>query len=62
MTSRGAVSAVLAKERSIRNKLLGVILNKVDMKKVSLYEHYRSDGYYRQLYENYYKRTTILGN
>jgi succinoglycan biosynthesis transport protein ExoP len=62
MTSRGAVSAVLAKERSIRNKLLGIILNKVDMKKVSLYEHYRSDGYYRQLYENYYKRTTIPGN
>ncbi len=54
-TSRGAVRAVLAKEQPIRDKLLGIILNKVDMKKVKNYEHSRSDGYYRQYYENYYK-------
>lgn len=56
-TSRGAVRATLAKERSIRDKLLGVILNKVDMKKLKMYEHSGSDGYYHRRYENYYKRT-----
>ena len=54
-TCRGAVSAALAREHSIRDKLLGIILNKVDMKKVKIYEHFRSDGYYRQHFENYYK-------
>ena len=54
-TSRGAVRAVLAKEQSIRDKLLGIILNKVDMKKIKIYEHFRSDGYYRHHYEKYYK-------
>ncbi len=55
-TSRGAVRAVLAKEHSIRDKLLGVILNKVDMKKLKIYEDFGSDGYYHKLYNNYYKR------
>jgi polysaccharide biosynthesis transport protein len=54
-TSRGAVRAVLAKEHSIRDKLLGVVLNKVDMKKLKIYEHFSSDGYYHSTYENYYK-------
>ena len=56
-TSRGAISDVLAKERVIRDKLLGVVLNKVDMEKLKLYEHFDSDGYYHRHYENYYKRT-----
>jgi polysaccharide biosynthesis transport protein len=55
MTSRGAVHAALSKEHSIKEKLLGVILNKVDMKKLKIYEHFGSDGYYHQHYENYYK-------
>jgi polysaccharide biosynthesis transport protein len=55
-TSRGAVKAVLAQEHSIRNKLLGVILNKVDMNKLKIYEHFGSDGYYHRLYRNYYKK------
>ena len=55
-TSRGAVRAVLAKERPIREKLLGVVLNKVDMEKLKVYEHFDSDGYYHRHYENYYKR------
>lgn len=54
-TSRGAVRAALARERAISDKLLGVILNKVDMKKLKTYEHFGSDGYYAQHYENYYK-------
>jgi hypothetical protein len=55
-TSRGAVRAALAKEHSIRDKLLGVILNKVDMEKLKIYEHFASDGYYHRYYENYYRR------
>lgn len=55
-TSRGAVRAALATEHLIKEKLLGVILNKVDMKKLKAYEHFDSDGYYQQHYENYYNR------
>jgi polysaccharide biosynthesis transport protein len=55
-TSRGAVRAALSTEHSIREKLLGVILNKVDMKKLKAFEHFDSDGYYQQHYENYYNR------
>jgi succinoglycan biosynthesis transport protein ExoP len=55
-TSRGALRAALAKEHSINEKLLGVILNKVDMKKLKIYEHFGSDGYYNPRYESYYKR------
>ncbi len=55
-TSRGAVRAALARERLISDKLLGVILNKVDMKKLIIYEHFGSDGYYHQHYENYCNR------
>jgi succinoglycan biosynthesis transport protein ExoP len=54
MTSRGAVRAALAKECLISEKLLGVILNKVNMKKLKSYEHFGSDGYYLKHYENYY--------
>jgi succinoglycan biosynthesis transport protein ExoP len=57
-TSRAAVSAVLAKEYSIREKLLGVIINKVDMDKLADYEHFGSDGYYYQQYKKYYKDST----
>ena len=56
MTSRGAVRTALAEERPISDKLIGVILNKVDMKKLKIYEHKGSSRYYRQLYDNYYKR------
>ena len=55
-TSRGAIRAVLEREHSIRDKLLGVVLNKVDMKKLKVYEHFGSEGYYHSVYKNYYKR------
>lgn len=45
-TSRGAVRTALANEHRISDKLLGVILSKVDMKKLKAYEHFDSDGYY----------------
>jgi succinoglycan biosynthesis transport protein ExoP len=55
-TSRGAVREVLVKERLIRDKLLGVVLNKVHMEKLKRYELFESEGYYYRHYENYYKR------
>jgi succinoglycan biosynthesis transport protein ExoP len=54
-TSRGAVRAALAEEHSIKDKLLGIILNKVDMKKLNRYEHHGSVRYYHRHYENYYE-------
>jgi polysaccharide biosynthesis transport protein len=54
-TSRGAVRSVLAKEHSIREKLLGVFINQVDMDKLAAYEHFGSDGYYYRHYKKYYK-------
>ena len=56
-TSRGAVRAALARHQMISEKLLGAILNKVDMKKLKVYEHFGSDGYYNQHYESYYNRS-----
>jgi polysaccharide biosynthesis transport protein len=57
-TSRGAIRAALAKEHVIRNKLIGVVLNKVDMKKLQVYEHFDSENYYYKRFENYYKHPT----
>jgi polysaccharide biosynthesis transport protein len=56
-TARGAVRSMLEKEPAISDKLLGVLLNKVNMKKVQRYEHLDSDGYYVQEYQNYFKST-----
>ena len=54
-TSRGAVRTVLANEPWISDKLLGVILNKVDMKKLKVYEFFDLDGYYHPRYDGRYK-------
>jgi succinoglycan biosynthesis transport protein ExoP len=54
-TSRGAVRSVLEKEQAITNKLLGVLLNKVDLKTFQRYEHFDSDGYYFEEYQKYFK-------
>ena len=55
-TSRGAVRTALEREPSIKDKLLGVVLNKVDMKNLKNYEHFASDGYYHGLYKKYYRK------
>lgn len=54
-TSRGAVRSILEKERTISDKLLGVLLNKVDLKTFQRYEHFDSDGYYFKDYQDYFK-------
>jgi len=55
-TARYAVKAVLAKEVAIRQKLVGVILNKVPMKRLGSYATFGSEGHYHRLYEDYYSR------
>ncbi len=56
-TSRGAVRSALDREPAIRDKLLGVIMNKVDMNKFQVYQHFDSDSYYYERYGKYYKST-----
>jgi succinoglycan biosynthesis transport protein ExoP len=56
-TPRGAVLDALKRERVIQDKLIGVILNKVDMEKIKQYESLDSEGYYRELYHDYYHAT-----
>jgi succinoglycan biosynthesis transport protein ExoP len=56
-TPRGAVLEALRRERVIKEKLIGVILNKVDMDKIKQYESFDSEGHYRELYQEYYHAT-----
>lgn len=54
-TARRMVRTTLDNERSIRDKCVGVILNKVDVQKLKLYLSYGSGEYYQSTYTNYYK-------
>jgi succinoglycan biosynthesis transport protein ExoP len=54
-TIRKAVRTTLLSERSIREKIVGVILNKVDENKLRRYEGYGSIEYYSGKYAGYYR-------
>jgi len=54
-TSRKLVRMTLEAERQIRDKCLGVVYNKVNLKKLKLYEAYGSKSYYSGQYTNYYR-------
>jgi succinoglycan biosynthesis transport protein ExoP len=54
-TIRKAVRTTISTERGIREKLLGVILNKVDANKLRKYEGYGSVEYYTGKYAGYYR-------
>lgn len=54
-TARRVVRQTLATEPLIRNKCLGVILNKVDQEKMNLYRAYGSSEYYYSRYSQYYQ-------
>jgi succinoglycan biosynthesis transport protein ExoP len=54
-TIRKAVRTGLSSDRAIREKLLGVILNKVDADKLRRYEGYGSIEYYSGKYAGYYR-------
>lgn len=53
-TARRVVRSTLDHEPSIRNKCIGVVMNKVDQEKLKLYRAYGSGEYYYSRYENYY--------
>lgn len=53
-TSRKIVSTTLARDEDIKSKCVGVILNKVDAKKMKLYETHGSEAYYLSRYTSYY--------
>lgn len=57
-TSRRLVRATLQSDRQIRDKCLGVVLNKVDMKDLGLYGAYGSKAYYNGQYGSYYQDGT----
>lgn len=54
VTSRKAVRNELAKNRTVLDKCVGAILNKVDSTKSRLYESYGSSEYYAYRYKSYY--------
>lgn len=57
-TARRVVRQTLATEDAIREKCVGVILNKVDQKKLELYRAYGSSEYYHSRYTQYYNESS----
>lgn len=53
-TARRVVRQTLENEPRIREKCLGVILNKVDQEKMKMYRTYGSSEYYNSRYSQYY--------
>lgn len=57
-TARRVVRQTLDTEPLIRQKCLGVVLNKVDQEKMNLYRSYGSTEYYYSRYSEYYQEKT----
>lgn len=57
-TARRVVRQMLMNEASVRDKCIGVILNKVDQDKMKLYRSYGSSEYYYSRYSQYYQEPT----
>jgi succinoglycan biosynthesis transport protein ExoP len=53
-TARALVRTTLEAEHHVRDKCLGVLLNKVHMRELKLYENYGFKDYYHGNYGNYY--------
>jgi polysaccharide biosynthesis transport protein len=56
-TSRKLVRMTLESEKQLTEKCLGVVFNKVNLKKLKLYEAYGSKSYYSGEYSNYYRES-----
>lgn len=54
-TPRQAIRTVLENDSRIREKCLGVVLNKVDIKRQKMYESHHVDGYHYSSYTDFYK-------
>jgi len=57
-TTRRLVRTTLQADRPIRDKCLGVVFSKVNIKELKLYEAYGSKAYYSGRYSNYYREGT----
>jgi succinoglycan biosynthesis transport protein ExoP len=55
VTTRSFLRATLASAPAVRDKSLGVLLNKVQLSKLKLYEDYGSENYYGGRYTKYYQ-------
>jgi succinoglycan biosynthesis transport protein ExoP len=53
------VQNILASDNAMFEKCIGVLFNKVNMKKVNLYESYGSKDYYYSRYSSYYQKDKI---
>jgi succinoglycan biosynthesis transport protein ExoP len=53
-TTRRLVRTALDADRQIRDKCIGVVFNKVNLKELKLYEAYGSKAYYSGEYSSYY--------
>ena len=53
-TTRRLVRTTLEADRQIRDKCLGVVFNKVNLRKLKLYEAHGSKAYYSGEYAGYY--------
>ena len=53
-TTRRLVRTTLAADRQLRDKCIGVVFNKVNLRKLKLYEAYGSKAYYSGEYAGYY--------
>jgi succinoglycan biosynthesis transport protein ExoP len=58
-TSRLIIERMLTSDDAIYQKCVGVIYNKVDMKRVRLYENYGSKDLYHEKYHEYYGRDRL---
>ncbi|RCS25643.1 chain-length determining protein [Phyllobacterium salinisoli] len=54
VTPRALVRSILQSEGQIMPKVLGVVLNKTDMKRLAKYSSYGSSEYFMNRYSNYY--------
>ena len=54
-TSRSLVKSILSANPAIREKCLGVVLNKAEMDQMKLYRAYGSSDYYYSSYSSYYR-------
>ena len=55
-TPRAVVENILASDSALYEKCVGVVFNKVNLKKVNLYEGYGSKDYYYSRYSKYYHK------
>jgi len=58
VTARTLIRDMLSSHPLVRDKCLGVVLNKVTMNKLRLYEHYGPEDYYSGRYAKYYHGTS----